>query len=131
MQCPRLSYLPFLLPRIHSFFLSSLINPNIPSHEGWFSYENVPLKWHFPLGLLYDLYSGAEPNYSAGLAQNQEQKVKSEGESLNYDSVGGCLPWKLIVHFTEWPEDHLIGLDAEGRIVQDAFVNSVKEVGCT
>ncbi|EON66667.1 hypothetical protein W97_05913 [Coniosporium apollinis CBS 100218] len=110
IQFPRISYLPFLLPRLHAFFSPSLINPDVSPSDGWLSYEDVALKWHYPLGLLYDLYSGAEPAHQPGRT-NQP----------------GALPWKLVVHFTEWPDEQLIRLDAEGKILHDAFINSVKE----
>jgi len=47
----------------------------------------------------------------------------------------GKLPWRVVVHFTEWPDEQLVRLDGEGRILHDAFINSVKEVrfqvGCS
>ena len=33
----------------------------------------------------------------------------------------------MTVHFSSWPEQ-LVGLDADGRILHDAFINNVKEV---
>lgn len=39
----------------------------------------------------------------------------------------GNLPWKLVVHFTEYPVDSLIQLDKDGKVVEDVFINSVKE----
>ena len=117
IQYPRLSYLPFLLPRLHAFFASSLIEPDVPANDGWFSFENVPLKWHYPLGLLYDLFSGATPSQSPG-SNPREQASPDEEDSL---------PWRITLHFTEWPDDQLVRLDPEGKVVHDAFINSVKE----
>jgi hypothetical protein len=54
IQYPRLSYLAFLLPRLHAFFAPKLINPDTPANEAWFEFETVPLKWHYPTGLLYE-----------------------------------------------------------------------------
>ena len=31
------------------------------------------------------------------------------------------------MHFTDWPADQLVKLDAEGKVLHDAFINSVKE----
>ena len=117
IQHHRLSYLPFLLPRLHAFFASSLIDPDVPAHDGWFSFENVPLKWHYPLGLLYDLFSGAIPCQSPS-STSREQASLDERSSL---------PWRIVLHFTEWPDDQLVRLDSEGKVVHDAFINSVKE----
>lgn len=38
-------------------------------------------------------------------------------------------PWELQVRFTRWPDEQLVRLDLEGRVMHDAFINSVKEVG--
>ncbi|KAI9673250.1 MAG: autophagy protein 5 [Trizodia sp. TS-e1964] len=105
IQYPRLSYLPFLLKRLHLFFAYSLIDPDVPLENGWFSFEGVPLKWHYPVGLLYDLFSGADP---------LQQKDNS-------------LPWRLTLHFSDFPEDQLVQLDRDGRVMHDAYINSVKE----
>ena len=87
-------------------------------YDGWFSFENVPLKWQYPLGLLYDLFSGSSPSQAGGL--NVQEHSPGEG------SEGG-LPWRLTLHFTDWPEQALVRPDAEGKMLHDAFINSVKE----
>ncbi|OJJ46881.1 hypothetical protein ASPZODRAFT_131780 [Penicilliopsis zonata CBS 506.65] len=110
----RISYLPSLLPRLHAFFSSSLIDPSSQPHEGWFSFENVPLKWHYPVGLLYDLYAGAEP-------------ASKGGGGLDESDAQATLPWRLTVHFCDWPHEDLVQLDAAGMVMNDAFINSVKE----
>jgi autophagy-related protein 5 len=118
---PRISYFPFLLERLKTFFVPFLIQPDVPAHYGWLSFEGVPLKWHYPVGLLYDLFSGADPTNSKG------------GSGVGQDNGGGdgapaLLPWKLELHFTDWPDEQLVRLDEDGRVMHDAFINSVKEV---
>ncbi|PWY78477.1 hypothetical protein BO94DRAFT_537664 [Aspergillus sclerotioniger CBS 115572] len=115
ISCPRISYLPSLLPRLRAFFTSSLIDPSSRAHEGWFSFEGVPLKWHYPVGLLYDLYAGADPASKGG--------ADTDLASTDQDP----LPWCLTVHFSDWPDEELVRLDAEGVVMHDAFINSVKE----
>lgn len=121
IQYPRLSYLAFLLPKLHAFFTPSLITPEVASHDAWLSFENVPLKWHYPLGLLYDLFSGAEPSDMdpPGVV---ESDVVVEGSARSTP-----IPWKLTIHYSDFPDDQLIQLDAEERAMQDTFVNAVKE----
>ncbi|KAK5008476.1 Autophagy protein 5, partial [Cryomyces antarcticus] len=60
-----------------------------------------------------------------------KNKVYGEERDSNVESVrdnSGVLPWRLVVHFTTWPEEQLIKLDANGKVLHDAFINSVKEV---
>lgn len=124
VQFPRLSYLAFLLPRLHAFFVPSLINPEVSSHDAWFSFEDVPLKWHYPVGLLYDLFSGAEP---IDLDQVPELEDHTSQATVQASSGVAPIPWKLTIHYSELPADHLLQLDVEGRTMQDTFINNVKE----
>ena len=76
------------------------------------------MKWQYPLGLLYDLFSGASPAQASDFdAQNKSSLEEQEDQ----------LPWRLTLHFTEWPEQALVRPDAEGKVLHDAFINSVKE----
>ena len=119
IACSRVSYLPSLLPRLRAFFASSLIDPNSHPHDGWFSFEGVPLKWHYPIGLLYDLYAEADPASSKG---------GKDGHNWDSENLSdSTLPWRLTVHFNDWPDEELVRLDAEGAVMNDAFINSVKE----
>ena len=124
VQPPRLSSLAFLLPRIHAFFAQNLINPEVQSHEVWLSFEGVPLKWHYPLGLLFDLFSGAEPVNFDG---QRKEDVEVSQATVEATSGRAPLPWRLTVHFTDYPGDQLIQLDAEGRALLDSYINAVKE----
>ena len=117
VQCPRLSYLPFLLHRLHNFFATSLIDTEARPYDGWFSFEGVPLKWQYPVGLLYDLFSGRTP-YSASPTSNG-QLSSNEGDSHH--------SWRLELHFGNWPDQVLVQPDAEGKTIRDVFMNSVKE----
>ncbi|KAJ5287854.1 Autophagy protein [Penicillium angulare] len=112
---PRISYLPALLPKLRAFFSTSLIEPDSKSHEGWFAFEGVPLKWHYPIGLLFDLYAGVDPATRGSTPSADSQEDESP------------VPWRLTVHFRDWPVEDLVRLDANGMVMNDAFINSVKE----
>ncbi|USW57849.1 Putative autophagy protein Atg5, UblA [Septoria linicola] len=124
VQFPRLSYLGFLLPRLHAFFTPSLITPEVSAHDAWISFEGVPMKWHYPLGLLYDLFSGAEPLDldPPGLSDPAESSILPSNST-----AVATIPWKLVIHYSDFPDEQLIQLDAEGRTMQDTYVNAVKE----
>ncbi|EPS30498.1 hypothetical protein PDE_05449 [Penicillium oxalicum 114-2] len=115
ISCPRVSYLPSLLPRVRAFFSAYLIEPSSRHHDGWFAFEGVPLKWHYPVGLLFDLYAGVDPASKTGLRNDPTQQTESSA------------PWRLTVHFSDWPSEDLVRLDENGMVMNDAFINSVKE----
>ena len=129
VNVPRLSYLPFLLPRLHAFFGPSLIDPTQSVTETWLEFQDLPLKWHYPVGLLYDLFSGAQPANASkrrarlrgGDHDDAARDQNQEGQEPDH------LPWKLTVHYSQAPSDHLFQLDAEGKVLLDAYINSVKE----
>nr|OQO27579.1 hypothetical protein B0A51_05209 [Rachicladosporium sp. CCFEE 5018] len=108
IQVFRLSYLPFLILPLHAFFLPSLIDPTVNATEGWLEFEGVPLKWHYPVGLLCDLYAGAD--------QGGEEEKKE-----------GRLPWRVTVHYSDFPDSQLWRQDLEANIAKDGFNNAVKE----
>lgn len=109
-----------------------MIDPDLPPHCGWFSFEEIPLKWHYPLGLLFDLFSGAAPSPGSPTttpATGIEAGGEGDGNNNNIHTKKeeGLLPWRLLLHFSEWPDEQLVRLDAEGKVLHDAFINSVKE----
>lgn len=59
----RLAYLPFLFNDVYEHFKSCLPPRMGQSYEIWFDYNNVALRWHYPLGVLCDVLVGCEvPN---------------------------------------------------------------------
>ena len=69
--------------------------------EMWFSEQGRPLRWHHPIGLLFDLTRAA-----AG--------------------PGPGLPWQLDVHFTDFPSDQLLPCQTRDQ-VESVFMSSLKE----
>lgn len=114
-----------------------MIDPDLPPHCGWFSFEEIPLKWHYPLGLLFDLFSGAAPSLGSPTTTytttTSATGIEAGGDGGNNNNNNhtkkeeGLLPWRLLLHFSEWPDEQLVRLDAEGKVLHDAFINSVKE----
>ncbi|RAR15952.1 autophagy protein 5 [Stemphylium lycopersici] len=123
IQFPRLSYLGLLIHKLHAFFSRSLIYPDVSAKDAWLSYEDVPLKWHYPLGLLYDLYSGAEPAYPSDTDGDAAPAHKLETAEEEHKH----LPWRLTIHFSEYPSEQLVQLDNDDKHLHDLFIQSVKE----
>jgi len=101
---------------VHAFYRSSTSDTDVSITEAWFDVQDLPLKWHYPVGLLYDLYSGAEHGGDQGVQSKDDTGRKAD-----------TLPWKLTLHYTDFPFDHIFQLDDQGKVLLDAFVNSVKE----
>lgn len=109
ISLPRLSYLPLLLPRLHAFFSPLLIGDpeGIAPETGYFTYDSVLLKWHLPVGLLYDIY------------------VVSTDE---HDQSKQSLPFRLTLQFSSNTAGMQLDLiKARPDNLYDAFINSVKE----
>ncbi|WCJ25125.1 Autophagy protein 5 [Euphorbia peplus] len=91
---PRIGYLPLLIPLIKPYFATAL-PPGIDTV--WFDFNGLPLKWHIPTGVLFDL-----------LCPEPER------------------PWNLTIHFRGYPNNLLIPCEGEDS-VKWSFINSLKE----
>lgn len=70
----RISYFPLVLPRVLQFFGTAV--EQISRDSVWLQYGTVPIKWHYPIGVLFDL--------------------------LKDDDT---LPWTVTVRTTEFPKE--------------------------
>jgi autophagy-related protein 5 len=74
--------------------------------DGYLTYDDVPLKWHLPAGLLFDIYALSSQPPDSPLP----------------------LPFKLALHFSSPPNGPGTNLIKPDPIVlHDSFINSVKE----
>lgn len=73
---PRGSYFPLVIDKVFVHFQKASNQDD--SKDMWLENNGQPLKWHYPIGVLYDLYGS-----------NQ-------------------LPWNLTVHFKKFPENEVI-----------------------
>ncbi|XP_055380369.1 autophagy protein 5 [Condylostylus longicornis] len=92
----RLSYLPLVTDKARKYFTRYISNEQ---QEGdvWFDYNGIPLKLHFPIGVLYDL-------------THREEE----------------LPWPLTIHFTKFPEDTLVKFSTKD-VLESHFMSCLKE----
>jgi autophagy-related protein 5 len=117
--------LPLLLPKLHAFFRELLINEEANFWNGWFSFEDVPLKWQFPVGLLFDIYSGNTDRLQDENGHGPKKQDFSPVDSNNGAEAPGT--WQLTLHFEDWPSEVLVKLDQDAKVLKDAFTNSYKE----
>jgi autophagy-related protein 5 len=99
------------LPRLLDFFAPSLIvdATEVSPWDGYLTYDDVPLKWHLPVGLLYDIYALS--------SQSPDSQLP--------------LPFRLILHFSDAsstsPNGSINLIKPEPVVLHDSFINSVKE----
>lgn len=91
----RQTYFPLVTDRVQKHFLK-YVDPD-QQGEMWFEDEGVPLRWHYPIGVLFDLAS--HPTR---------------------------LPWTLTVHFRNFPESELLHCPSKDA-VESHFMSMVKE----
>lgn len=100
VMAPRQTYFPLITDKVQKY-LSDYVSPSLKNNEIWLDHKGTPLKWNYPIGLLFDLY------------------VNEGSENPSN------LPWCLNVHFDSFPEEllHCGGKD----IVESYFLSRVKE----
>mmetsp|Transcript_58215 Transcript_58215/g.126550 ORF Transcript_58215/g.126550 Transcript_58215/m.126550 type:complete len:151 (+) Transcript_58215:3-455(+) len=83
VMAPRNSYLPLVLAQARTHFQSSM-PVTASENDLWLEFQGVPLKWHLPTGMLYDM-----------LASHID------------------IPWNLTVHFQNFPDSVVMRLLSE------------------
>ncbi|KAG7841459.1 hypothetical protein KL942_001338 [Ogataea angusta] len=98
----RNSYLHNSLPAILQFFNPFLKDARLAqSHNWWFEFERVPLKWNLPIGLLYDLVTTD--------AQIEKQV------------------WDITLKYYDYPTEYVIPIDQNASFLKDHWTNQLKE----
>ncbi|MED6249567.1 autophagy protein 5 [Ataeniobius toweri] len=92
---PRVSYLPVVTDKVKKHFLKVMRSEDV--EEMWFEYEGTPLKWHYPIGVLFDLHAS-----------------------------NTVLPWSITVHFKNFPDQDLLHCSSNS-VVEAHFMSSIKE----
>eukprot|EP00079_Xenopus_tropicalis_P035604 XP_017949375.1 PREDICTED: autophagy protein 5 isoform X2 [Xenopus tropicalis] len=92
---PRISYLTLVTDKVKKHFQKVMRTEDIS--EIWFEFEGIPLKWHYPIGLLFDLHAS-----------------------------NTSLPWSITVHFKNFPAKDLLHCQSKD-VIEAHFMSSVKE----
>ncbi|KAL1131545.1 hypothetical protein AAG570_011162 [Ranatra chinensis] len=96
LMVPRLSYFPLVTDKVRKHFMK-YIHPDKQDAEMWLDFNGIPLRWHYPIGLLFDMNK--------------------------YDVQ---LPWNITVHFEKFPEDELLHCHSR-ETVETFFMSCLKE----
>lgn len=108
LMLPRQSYFPCFIDKIHryysTYFRENLTDPNstINLNNLWLEYESSPLKWHYPIGVLYDLHTSANASHTPQL------------------------PWQIIVHLSRFPEGEIIRFP-DRESIEAHYMSTLKE----
>eukprot|EP01095_Lingulamoeba_sp_RSL-Kostka_P009260 TRINITY_DN318_c1_g1_i1.p1 TRINITY_DN318_c1_g1~~TRINITY_DN318_c1_g1_i1.p1 ORF type:complete len:226 (+),score=62.03 TRINITY_DN318_c1_g1_i1:49-726(+) len=93
----RNGYLALLSDEIKQHFLQFFNEGDIDDDIVWFSYGDAPLKWHFPTGVLFDMF-------------DRQQDI----------------PWKIEAHFKNFPSDQIIDYSLT-EALKSHYMNNLKE----
>ncbi|KAM5533044.1 hypothetical protein V8D89_013312 [Ganoderma adspersum] len=112
LQAPRVSYLPLLVPEIKRFLMDVVFDEAaarvIKEEDWWFeSEEGSLLKWHWPIGLIYDNHTitlSARPNTPPSF----------------------FMPLRLTLHLASPPTEKLL-LAPNPEACKQAFMGQLKE----
>ncbi|KAL6310316.1 autophagy protein Apg5-domain-containing protein [Sparassis latifolia] len=112
IQAPRVSYLPLLVPEIKRFLTDVVFDEAaarlIKEEDWWFESEDGSLlKWHWPIGLIYDnhtIASSVRPSAAPPQA----------------------MPLRLVLHLASPPTDKLL-LSPSADACKQAFMGQMKE----
>ena len=66
---------------------------NTTDSEIWLEFEGTPIKWHIPVGVLYDQFCVLN---------------NDNNPDLSLASYSSMLPWNLVVHFSKFPEHEIL-----------------------
>ncbi|KAI0259222.1 autophagy-related protein [Gloeopeniophorella convolvens] len=115
IQAPRVSYLPLLIPEIKRFLQEVVFDDEaarlMKEEDWWFeSEEGHLLKWHWPVGLIYDNHTTLASSRPAASTSARPQAV----------------PLRLVLHLASPPTDKLL-LAPSAEACKQAFMGQLKE----
>ncbi|XP_065916844.1 autophagy protein 5-like [Dysidea avara] len=98
MLLPRISYFPLAYDKLNRQFQHAISGSE--DDQLWLEYQGKPLKWHYPVGVHYDLVSS-----------------------------GSLQLWTITVHYKNFPSDQLMYCQKK-EIVEAHFKSRIKEADC-
>jgi len=96
LMVPRLSYFPLVTDKVKKHFVK-FVSTDKQDAEMWLDFNGTPLKWHYPIGLLFD---------------------------LNKSDIQ--LPWTITLHFDKFPDGELLHCPNR-ETVEMHFMSCLKE----
>ncbi|GAM21472.1 hypothetical protein SAMD00019534_046470 [Acytostelium subglobosum LB1] len=130
LMVPRNSYFPLITGVVRDHFSYSTL---VISEELWLEYKGIPLKWHLPIGVLFDMLvaddsvGGGNNNSNNNNSSNNNNNSNSNSSSNDYHGSNSTpVIWNVTVHFQSYPEKVLLRCPNE-ESVQTYYKNVLKE----
>ncbi|KAJ1975596.1 autophagy protein 5 [Dimargaris xerosporica] len=102
LMCHRCSYLPIVTDTVLTWVRQALPASSLAASAKpetiWYSHNGHALKWHYPIGLLYDMLT--EPSDPSTMPPTDPSPLTSAFR----------LPWQITVHLQGFPHDKLLPL---------------------
>lgn len=155
IQAPRISYLPLLLAQVRKF-LEIVLDPStaasVRDEDLWFDHAGAPLKWHWPIGVLYDFHTAhaglshvspgtpslSSPNFftapslrttasfSSSVSEKTVCAIANTTARYHHATRPGVVPWRLTLHLKDPPMEALL-MDGGVEACRTGFMNMLKE----
>ena len=100
LMVSRQTYFPLVIDRVQRHF-QDFVSTSLKANEVWLDYNGTPLKWYYPVGLLFDLYAN-----------------EGNGASAN-------IPWVLTIHFDNYPSNLIHSTNKD--MTEAYFMSTLKE----
>ncbi|GAA98958.1 hypothetical protein E5Q_05646 [Mixia osmundae IAM 14324] len=111
VQAPRLSYLPLILQDARRQLIEMVLDDSalatLKDDQIWFECQGVPMRWHWPIGLLYDYH----------VLTKQPQSTPSTSQPPVFE---------LKLHLSSPPSDKLL-ISSSVEKCKENYMNMIKE----
>ncbi|KAI9337815.1 autophagy protein Apg5-domain-containing protein [Obelidium mucronatum] len=125
----RCAYLPLYAAALKAHFFAT--PPLDEAAELWFSCEGIPLKWHYPIGLLHDIvtYTPFQPP-AAQTPQTPQLPTQITPLPPTHHHFA-TIPWRITLHVSNFPSDKIFKAiptaSLQNNPPRDFYMNSLKE----
>ncbi|KAN0065444.1 autophagy protein 5 [Thecaphora frezii] len=144
---PRVSYLPLIVQDVRRSMVELVLDDaalaSLDEKEWWFEYEGQPLRWHWPIGLLYDYHTSnpasssiasgpsgtagaTSPSRSDGLLASATPAIPLAAANQAEAPAPGRLPWNIRLRLSKPPLDKLHSKSSVD-ICKTSFMSMIKE----
>ncbi|CDK24738.1 unnamed protein product [Kuraishia capsulata CBS 1993] len=107
----RNGYIHVVLPLLLRFFAPFVEDSSaLKRDDWWLEFEDVPVKWNWPIGVSFDVMTGFDPS-------NAEPEPQA---------------WELTLHHKDYPAEYIVPIltpppSVRNQFLEDYWINQMKE----